>query len=124
MSVRDFKGIPSIQEVECWGGALEAGVRLFSLKIFLIPEGTVLAFLEPSSANCVTYSEFSSCFIETSDTRNSRLRVLVPELNEGESKVYGCNATSIKTLDHYKITSWNIVVTRESEYPCVFTGLI
>ncbi|KAK7488928.1 hypothetical protein BaRGS_00019885, partial [Batillaria attramentaria] len=91
ISVRDYRGIPSIQEVECWGGTLEAEVILFSLKMFTIPDKSVLAVARPTTNDCMTFSEFSSCAIDASDTRKSRLRVLAADLEEGESRTYGCN---------------------------------
>ncbi|KAK7488929.1 hypothetical protein BaRGS_00019886, partial [Batillaria attramentaria] len=111
MTVRNFHGIESLQEVECWGGALGAEVTLYSLKIFTIPGQEVVAFAQPFTNNCVTFAEFSSCSIDTSDTRKSRVRVLVPDLEDGESRTYGCNATSFKSFDHYKFSTWSLVVT-------------
>ena len=124
LSVRNFKGFSSLQEVECWGGHLDPEVKLLSLKMYTIPEQKVLAYLFLVSKECMTYSEYSSCFIDESDPRKSGLRVLVSDLAAGERRMYGCEADRVKYLERTKTTVWSILLERNSEY-CVhlFFGL-
>ena len=87
MTVRNFKGFSSLQEVECWGEHLDPEVEMPSLKMYTIPEQKVLAYLFLVSKECMTYSEYSSCFIDESEPRKSGLRVLVSDLAEGEGRM-------------------------------------
>ena len=113
---RDFKGFPSLKEVECWGGSLEPEVKLLSLQLYSLPERTVLASLNVLTKNCVTFGEYSSCVINSDDTHKSRLRILVYDLVEGEGKEFGCTANSLKSLGNTKTLNWSIRVTRKSEW--------
>ena len=112
---RDFKGFPSLKEVECWGGSLEPEVKLMSLQMYTLPERTILASLNVITKNCVTFGDYSSCFIDKDDTHKSRLRILVYDLGEGESKDFGCTANSLKSLGNTQTLTWIISVTRKSE---------
>lgn len=112
---RDFKGIPSIQEVECWGEGLKPEVKLLSLKLYTIEDSKVQASLNVFANNCLTYTDYSSCFVNTIDTHKSRLRVLVYDLEEGESREYGCRALSLQNTGDESEQTWSILVTRKSE---------
>ena len=116
MLARDFRGIPSIQEVECWGGHLNSDVKLISLQLFKLPESTVIASLNAISNNCMTFSEFSSCRMHPTDTHKSRLRILVHDLEEGERREYGCTANTVNPLGNVIFRNWKIVIKRISKY--------
>ena len=115
LSTRDFRGFPSLQEVECWGGYLQPEVKLLSLAIFPSDSGTVLAYANPYTNECITFTDYSSCYIDTSDTKQSRLRVLVSDLTEGHSRRYGCNITTFKSVGHTKTSTMYIAVERKSK---------
>lgn len=115
MVVRDFRGIPSIKEVECWGGDLDAEVKLLSLTMFRNSDNSVLAYVNPLTGECITFGEFSSCMIDKLDARKSKLRILVYDLVAGESVQYGCNATSFKSVAHTTIVTWSVSIITESE---------
>ena len=87
MTSRDFKGIPSLQEVECKGENLKPDVKLLSLKMYRVSDNTVLASRNVFKNSCLTEDDFSSCFVDTRDTHQSKLRVLVDDLEAGESRV-------------------------------------
>ena len=122
IAVRNFKGFPSLQEVECWGGHLPGEVKVLSLKLYKNSDNSVLAYLSTFSKDCVTYSDYSSCTIDASNSRNSRLRVLLTDLEEGESGQYTCIASVIKFGEEARTSSWSIVVTRNSELMSVCCG--
>lgn len=122
--MRDYRGLDSIQEVECSGGNVEAEVKLLSLKLFRVSDNMVLAHASLINNQCLTYGEFASCTIDTSDFRKSVLRVLVTDLEEGESRTYGCNAASLKGIDDMQKFSWTLSVTRRSESLAYFQALL
>ena len=115
MTSRDFRGIPSIQEVECWGGLLNSDVKLISLQLFRLPESTVLASLNVIANNCMTYTEFSSCFVQPNDTHKSRVRILVHELEEGYSREYGCTANAVNPQGNVIFLNWKLLIKRKSK---------
>ena len=116
MSVHTFRGFPSLQEVECWAGHLEAEVKLVSLKLYNVADDTLLAYLNTLTTECITFLEYSSCSIDTADTRRSRLRILVADLQEGGSRSYGCKASSFRSTEEARTSTWSIVVRRNSEW--------
>ena len=115
MTSHDFRGIPSIQEVDCWGGSLNADVKLISLQIFKLPESVVLASLNVYTNNCMTYGDYSSCVIDQNDVHKSHVRVLVHDLKEGERREYGCTATTVTAQGNAVVTNWKMVLNRTSE---------
>lgn len=112
MTARIFKKISSIQEVGCWGEPLDPSTDLLSLRLFRVWDNTVLAHLNPLKNECKTFEEFASCFIDSANTRSSRLSILVPDLEENESRQYGCTATSVGSLGHTHTVDWFLTVTR------------
>ena len=112
---RDFKGFPSIQEVECWGNGLKPEVKLLSLRLYRSSDKLVLASLNVFANNCLTYTDYSSCAVNTTDTHRSRLRVLVYDLQEGESREYECKATVVGSEGEAEAIVWRTLVTRRSE---------
>ena len=115
MTSRDFRGIFSIQEVECLGENLDVDVKLISLQLFKLPEPTVLASLNVISDSCMTFSEFSSCMIHPTATHKSRVRILVHDLEEGERREYGCTATTVTPLGNAVTQNWKLVLKRSSK---------
>ena len=115
MTARYFRGIHSIQEVECWGVDLNTDVKLISLQLFELPQSSVLASLNVITKNCMTYGEFSSCVIHPSDSHQSRLRVLVHDLEEGGSREYGCTANTVDPQGNAIFKNWKILLRRISK---------
>ena len=118
----DFKGFQSLQEVECTGRDLKADVDLLSLSMFRMSDSSVLGTLHVIKNSCFTRSDFSSCHIDLENSRKSKLRLLVSDLSEGESREYACKANAINTLGESEISTWNILVSRASEYMVQIVG--
>ena len=120
MTVHDFLGFPSLQEVECSGGSLKAEVDLLSLTLFRTADNTILANLNTFKGTCKTFSEFSSCVLDVGDTRKSSVKTLVADLEEGETTIVGCNVTSFLENGHAPRYSWFVSVHRKSKrrYVC------
>ena len=102
--------------MECWGHGLNPEVKLLSLRLYRAADSFVLASLNVFADNCLTYTDYSSCVINTSDTHKSRVRVLVYDLEEGDSRRYGCKATVVESEGEAKNILWSTVVTRQSKY--------
>ena len=116
MAARDFKGIPSLQEVECQGHGLKADVKLMSLKLYSGSENNVLASLNVITKTCLTFSEFSSCYVDSSEGHRSKVKVLVSDLKAGESRQFGCKLTVLETGGDAADFKRTFVVTRRSKY--------
>ena len=119
MTVRDFLGFPSLQEVECSGGSLKTKVNYLSLTLFKMSDKSVIATLISSKNTCKTFLEFSSCTIDSSDSRKSMVRTLVADLEEGGSTALGCNVTTVLESGHPRVFSWSLLVRRRSECLCL-----
>ena len=115
MVTRDFKGFPSIQEVECWGNGLNPEVKLLSLRLYRTSDNFVLASLNVFADSCLTYTDYSSCSVNTRDTHQSRVRVLVSDLEEGDSRRYGCKANVVGSDGEPSKVVWSTVVRRRSK---------
>lgn len=111
MEVQTFRGISLIQEVICSGSHLDAEVEVISLKLYRVSDNSVLAFVSHVSNECKTFGEFSSCVVDSTDTRRTKLRVLVPDLAEGEMEQLGCTVlvTRLKSLSNEQFT-WKLSV--------------
>lgn len=116
MTWRDYQNIPSIQEVECWGGSVVGEAELLSLTIYKVPDNFLLAYANPLKKHCVIYDGFSSCHIDFADTRKSRLKILITDLKEDETRKYGCNITTFKTGGITNTQTSIIFVKRTSKY--------
>ena len=118
MTSRIFKDIPSLQEVECSGGSLKPEVTLLSLQMHRLSDSKTLASLNVFLKTCVTLSSYSSCVIDNGDTHKSRLRVLVDDLAEGESRGYGCTVNTVKSVGNPVTLNWTIHIRRNSKCGC------
>ena len=115
MTVGDFLGFPSLQEVECSGGSLKAELDLLSLTLFRAADNTVLATLNTFKGTCKTFSEFSSCNLNVGETRKSSVRTLVADLQQGQTTILGCNVTSFLENGHAQMYSWSLPVYRKGK---------
>lgn len=116
MTSHNFKGFHSIQEVVCTGKGLKPEVKLLSLRLFRSEDTFVLATLNVFGNNCLTYSDYSSCVVNATNTHESKLKVLVYDLEEGENKRYGCKATVVGSEGRAEELDWSTMVFRPSKY--------
>lgn len=126
MTVHTFRGIPDLQEVECSGGHLDSEVNILALKLVEESNSSVLAYANPMKKECLTFGEFSSCFLDTTDTRKSRLRILVSDLAVGQTRMYGCVVSSWKSLGVTETLKWSVAVTgqRKSQQHYSYIALL
>ena len=101
--------------MECWGEYLNSDVKLISLQLFKLPESVVLASVNLLTNNCMTYGEFASCKVNPSNAHDSRLRILVHDLEEGEIREYGCTANTVNPQGNSVYKNWKILLRRDSE---------
>ena len=119
LTFRDFKGIPSLKEVVCSGELLQPEVKLISLKLYRELDQHVLASLNVLMNNCVTFGDYASCYLNLNNTHRSRLRILVFDLEEGESRKYGCTVTTVNSLGDAMAADWKVLVNRRSKWGTV-----
>jgi hypothetical protein len=114
--VRNFRGFPSLKEVECSGASLPAEVTLLtSLTLFRHSNNEVFVYLNSVKQECETFTQYSSCSVGDSDFKKSSVRTLLSELREEETVQIGCNVTALRGRGHAPIfLTWNIHVYRES----------
>ena len=117
LNVRDFKGIPTLQEVECSAHAISRPVHMCSLKLFELSNDELLVKLRSSENTCKTYAEFASCTLITSgDRRGSAVRTLVSDWSRGRTVAIGCNGTCVLTHNDKPLEfSWSINAKMKSK---------
>lgn len=116
MVVRTFKGISSLQEVECSGRYLQPEVKVFSLKLFRVSDQSVVAHVNPITNKCTSFGEFSSCFVDAADTHRSLVRTLVADLEYNESREYGCTVKAFGALGDTQTFDWVVAARTPSMY--------
>jgi hypothetical protein len=91
-------------------------MKMLSLKIFAEPTNKLLAMANPVTNECVTFSDYVSCYIDVGDTRTSYLRVLISDMKAGESRRYSCRVNSFDSYGDPVSATWYITVERQREY--------
>lgn len=114
--MKQFKDIPEILEVECSGMHLEAEETLLSLTLFTVPGNSVLGHVNPLTNKCLTFEVFASCSVDSSDTKKTRLKVLVYDLKEAEIRKYGCNCSSFRAIKETEKVTWYIQIMASSRF--------
>lgn len=90
-------------------------MKLISLRMFKVRNNTLQAHVNPFTNECKTFEEYSSCVVDAVDSRNSRLRILVSDLEEEESRDYGCTAAAVGPVGDIHTFDWFLTITRESK---------
>lgn len=94
---------------------MDPEVKLLSLQIHRLSDDKELSSLNVFSNSCVTAVDYSSCVIDTSDSHRSRLRTLVYDLDEGESREYRCTVYTVTPRGKPNTFDWTVVVSRSSK---------
>jgi hypothetical protein len=116
IAVRDFLGFPSLKEVECSGSAMSSDVDLImSITLFKVSSNKAFVYLNTHKSECTTFHDYSSCTINSGDSKKSSVRTLVADLEEDETVYVGCNITTLKGLGRAQEYSWSVAVHRESK---------
>ena len=118
--MRTFEHIEGILEVECNAQKLDFSADVLTMTLFQFKPANgrnngLLAFVSPKTSECTTAEDFSSCVIDRGSSRDTRLKTLVLDLRVGESRVLGCNVTSLDSQKRLVSTSWSLVVVRNSK---------
>ncbi|XP_025102319.1 uncharacterized protein LOC112568947 [Pomacea canaliculata] len=107
-----FRGLPHVQEVQCRGDALPPDSSLLLMTVYGMSTHPALALLNMATRHCSTAHAFVSCHVHDSEPRRSHVTVLVTDLQEGESRKYGCNVTSVSAGGQVQTTAWAVSVQR------------
>lgn len=100
----------------CAGDNFKADDKLLSMTLFTMSDDKVVASVNLADKSCMTSGAFSSCTVDDRDLSKTRLRTLVPDLQEGETRPYGCNVTVFVAGGRINIKSWSVSVRRLSKY--------
>ncbi|XP_025101744.1 uncharacterized protein LOC112568586 isoform X30 [Pomacea canaliculata] len=69
----------------------------------------VLASWVVKGNECSTSLEYSACVVDRSDYRHTRLVSIIPDMIDGESRLYGCNITGYRAAQLHFV-SWSLRV--------------
>ena len=115
MTYRHFQGIPNIMEVDCSGdGLVDSSADLLTVTLYDPRDYKVIASANLKSKECTTSASFSLCIIDEKGHR-TKVRTLVLDLGQKESRLFGCNVTVTKG-GVTQIRPWSIYVKADSEY--------
>lgn len=109
MKTKSFRGMSSIQEVECSGEALPGDTKLFSMVLYNILDRRNVAYVNRLDGECYTSLLYSACFMDTSDSRKTRLVTLVTGYRDGAPLVFGCNMSTFR-MGVAELVSWFLPV--------------
>ena len=108
--------------MECTSEVLSSDVDVFQMTLFALGDVKFTAYVNPLKGECLTSLTFSSCVIEDNDSRRTKVRSLVLDLEVDESRDYGCNVSTSKGPgEAIGTTGWRITVRSISE--CAGAGL-
>lgn len=104
-----------IHEVECSGQSLHTELDLLTMVFYEVTSDETLGFVNHGKRECTAAHVFVSCDVDDRDARRTRLKALISDLAEGESRAYGCNITAVGTRGRSKLLSWTISIHQISE---------
>ena len=73
------------------------------------------------TTECKTFTEYSSCDMNTVDSKLSSVKTLISNLKGGEKIEIGCNLTTIQGFGNTKKYFWSVSVLRRSKILILFT---
>ncbi|XP_076457960.1 uncharacterized protein LOC143291754 isoform X5 [Babylonia areolata] len=113
LTSRSFLGLPGLHQVECSGRALAPDSDLFFMAMYRVSDGAVLGKMNLKKKECQTSRVYVSCsgLDEGGDSRESVMRMVVADLAEGQSRVFGCNVTALVGGVEMRSLSWSIRVS-------------
>lgn len=101
--------------MECTGNTLSPDTDVLSMALYRINNDNILAFVNLRKHECFTSESFILCEIDATDSRKSKLKALVLDLNETEKRSYGCNMSTIASGGRQKFVSLNVTVEKSSK---------
>ena len=110
MSSRSFQGLHDLQELQCSGENLPQDSDLLTIVLYEVKSNNILAAANVRKQECFTSNSYVACHLDDTHTRSSRLKALVDDLAEGQSRVYGCNASVFASGMRLRSFSWSITV--------------
>ncbi|XP_076457966.1 uncharacterized protein LOC143291754 isoform X10 [Babylonia areolata] len=105
-----FQGFHELQELQCSGESVPPDSDIVAMVLYEAGKSRVLAAANVGKRQCSTSHRFVACHLDPTDTRKSRLKVLIDDLAEGQSRVYGCNVTFLTSTMETKIAKWSTTV--------------
>lgn len=116
LTSRPFQGFADIQEVECLGDSLPPESDVVLMLLYEKTHNKILAAMNMRKHECSTLEEYTSCDMVDSDSSKSRLRALITDLAEGQSRVYGCNISALISGIRMESFSWSITLHHISKF--------
>ena len=112
LSSRPFQGFDDIQEIRCSGETLPQDTDVIVVLLYEVSGGSssLLGTMNVNKGDCTTSDDYASCYVSDGDSRQSSLSVLISDLAEGQSRVYGCNVTALLSRIHTRVYSWSVTV--------------
>ena len=114
--VTSFRGHPNVQHVQCTGEALTSDSNVLLMTLFEHPNDTTVASVNYGNNQCSTSAMFSSCEIDVTNSRKTRVNTLLVDLPYGEVRVFGCNVTFSRAHGRSGFKTWFLGVNVTGRY--------
>lgn len=111
LTVKTFKNISAIRQLECSSRTLHYDVTLFGMTLFVFREGRndIIVSWNTKGNECSTSIQYSACVAVGRDSRHTRLVSILPDYYDDVSTMYGCNVTGFRASHPYLVT-WSLRV--------------
>lgn len=119
LTSRLFLGFSDIYEVTCDSDSLPPELDTFSIVLFRVGSDKVLGHANLKKRECSTADSFVSCTVAEGDTKNNNIRILISDLADGESLVFGCNLTAMTSGGIIRYFTWTHRLTHSSKMTLV-----
>lgn len=120
MTSSPFQGHSSIQELLCTGKTLPSDVDVLVMVMYLARTNAIIAYVNTRKRECFTSSDFVSCSVDETVTRNSELKVLIVDFVGEDSRKYGCNVSTVAAGGRLQVVSWYLPIHYLSKFSPLF----
>lgn len=124
LSSRSFQGFTDIQEIQCLGDSLPPESDVILMLLYQAVDNKIIATMNMKKRECSTLEEYTSCDMVDSDPSKSRLRALITDIAEGQSRVYGCNISVLISGIRMESFSWTITLRHISKWVCRYSQYV
>ena len=124
MSSKSFQGFGELRELQCSGETLPQDSDLMAMVLFEATSNNILAVANLRKMECSTSNTYVACHLDDTDIRKSRLKVLIDDLAEGQSRVYGCNVSAFASGIRMESFSWSVTVHHISKLTFMRTFIV
>ena len=105
----------NLQLLQCSAQSLPENSDVLYMVLYEVYTRKTILRANLRSGVCSSQELFASCDVDGSNTQQTRLNALIPNLAEGRSRAFGCNVTALVSEGFVETFSWTFSVRHMSE---------